>query len=214
MFIYNENNELRRPFNAAIDAADISQLKREYNELYLETMKREVLKLVNASRASEVNKCLYHMRAALNDLCLIGSLLVSINDTYPSVGPRTPQYQQLPRLRGRALVKITFQKLPPSLFKPTTERGLGTRYFSCQSLTAVLPLHCRGQSSLRALQVSHGVADRRRVQLPRNLGGLHRFMPEGLLQPHLCGDRLVCVPGEATLPDPTVRWHAVTSVPI
>eukprot|EP01041_Mallomonas_annulata_P007048 gene7048-14342_t len=118
MFIYN-SAELQ-PQVDINDYSDLSILRRDFNVKYLLKMRQEVLQLVNASRSTNIEGCIQHMRDALTTLCLVADTLVPVNDTYPSIGPLLPELENVPRLRGRATVTLSFRRPTSTTSTATT----------------------------------------------------------------------------------------------
>ena len=74
-----------------------------------------VLNLVNSSINSNKNDCLRYMRYSLNGLLDVAYLQLPINDTFVNIAPPIDRdimnYDNFPRLNGRAIVDFTFKKM-------------------------------------------------------------------------------------------------------
>lgn len=115
MFLYNREDLL--PEIAAADSFAEASKRRIYGEIYLTALKDSVLRLVTASRQSDVTECIRLMKQALTNLANVAYLLVPEDALLLAANASTPdiaaEYSNLPRLIGRATVALTFQRPGP-----------------------------------------------------------------------------------------------------
>lgn len=119
MFIYNENTLLpieekaNGPFQEQILAK-----KKLYTPIYLDQLKSCLLELVSVSRKADRAESTRYMTAALNALCNVASLQVTMREAYARIhtketfdeeGMKMKNVEFLPQLVGRATVILTFQ---------------------------------------------------------------------------------------------------------
>ena len=83
----------------------------ELEQNALNDMTQDVLKLVNASRRANVADSLQQMKCTLRHLHTISTFLIKIDSSsLKSIGPITAETLGIPRLKGRAVVKLTLGK--------------------------------------------------------------------------------------------------------
>eukprot|EP01038_Epipyxis_sp_PR26KG_P006847 gene6847-9374_t len=113
MFLYNQQELF--PNLTKINDYDLQQKRQELGDIYNEELKLELIQLVNVSRRSLVNESLCHMRNALNLLHYVAYLQVPLK---PSLVINSLNYINIPRLLGRAIVKLTFERPGPQRIIP------------------------------------------------------------------------------------------------
>ena len=115
MFLYNRDDLL--PDISSEDTFLQQSKRRIYGEIYLAQLKESVLQLVTASRNTAVEDCIRIMKCALTSLSNVATLLVPEHLLYLNANATSAELQQkyhnVPKLIGRAMVDITFQRPGP-----------------------------------------------------------------------------------------------------
>ena len=132
MFVYNR--DLLLPYISAEDLEEIQLMRKQYGYQKLDDFQRNVIKLVSVSRQSNVTECVSLMKATLNSLCTIAYMQVPVSSSPPlnAAAAAFNEEQErenmdstflsnmdlserflLPRLRGQATVRVTFQRPGP-----------------------------------------------------------------------------------------------------
>ena len=133
MFVYNRDFLL--PYVSTEDSEEIQLLRKQFGYQKLDEFQQNVIKLVSVSRQSNTTQCVVLMKATLNSLCAIAYLQVpSPSTSSPSLQGEEKEQEDkdriflsnidlserflLPRLRGQATVRVTFQRPGPSRISP------------------------------------------------------------------------------------------------
>ncbi len=132
MFVYNR--DLLLPYISAEDLEEIQLMRKQYGYQKLDDFQRNVIKLVSVSRQSNVTECVSLMKATLNSLCTIAYMQVPVSSSPPPNAAAAAFNEEqerenmdstflsnmdlserflLPRLRGQATVRVTFQRPGP-----------------------------------------------------------------------------------------------------
>lgn len=134
MYLYNRDFLL--PYINPSDPPEFQLQRKQYGYKCLDDLQRDMIKLVNESRQTNVPACLQLMKSTLNSLSTIAYLQVPLIGAYTAIAKGNNIGEQdsiflsskdtserflLPRLRGRATVKVTFERPGPTKIKDTSD---------------------------------------------------------------------------------------------
>lgn len=149
MFVYNR--DLLLPYISTEDSEEIQLLRKQFGYQKLDEFQQNVIKLVSVSRQSNITQCVALMKATLNSLCTIAYLQVPMRSSPSSSSSSSSTSASamlleeekereekdriflsnvdlserflLPRLRGQATVRVTFQRPGPSSISSPSDAG-------------------------------------------------------------------------------------------
>lgn len=152
MFVYNQKQ--LQPYIDSSESADIQGLRNEESGINSAEFRQQVIRLVVASKRSEIGASVRCMRNALNNLCQLAYLQTPLRATnlninsklnssliekYDNAAGIKRMTAMLPKLQGRAVVKLTFRRPGPASTK-TIEAVLpsNVRYVQVKNTTEAI----------------------------------------------------------------------------